>query len=456
MKLARSFFWRVYLALVAALLLFALLSAAWWRLSASQDSARHQRTAQLAGDIAVRLLPPADAGMASLREALEDWHRRAGVDLAVFDANGQLLAATGRPIELSGGADSGFFSRGRYGPLFVAPLPDGRRIALRPPPRDEDGGGIRRWPGFVFMLLMAALAVALVSYPIARRLTGRIERLERGVDALGKGDLSARVRVEGHDEIATLAASFNRSAQRIESLMQSQRSLLANASHELRSPLARIRMGLALLPEQTAVDLRHELARDIDELDQLIDEILLASRLQAEQPGPGLNALASADRSSEPLVDLVALCAEECARVDAQLELPAPEQAVSVHGDARLLRRLVRNLLENARRHGQAPGIALELWRNGANEICLAVSDNGPGVPAEERERIFEPFYRARGASERQGGVGLGLSLARQIAERHDATIVCEARPAGGSRFLVRFGRAATARGSASQVGRGR
>ena len=162
----------------------------------------------------------------------------------------------------------------------------------------------------------------------------------------GNGDLSVRVPVSGQDEVADLSQRFNDAAQQIENLLASQRallaskkSLLANASHELRSPLARIRMGLEFLGE-TSPAAKDEITRNIAELDQLVDEILLASRLDAQESD--LGAIES--------VDLIGLCAEECARVGASLQLPEGVQSIEVPGVAKLLRRMVRNLLENAKR----------------------------------------------------------------------------------------------------------
>ena len=137
---------------------------------------------------------------------------------------------------------------------------------------------------------------------MARRLTRRLERLKAGVDQLGHGDLAARVRIEGKDEVAALAASFNRSAERIEELVRSHKMLLANCSHELRTPLTRIAMALALAGEGS-IPRRGELRADIAELDQLIEEILLASRL---------DAVRAPERSED--IDLLALAAEEAAR----------------------------------------------------------------------------------------------------------------------------------------------
>ncbi len=297
--------------------------------------------------------------------------------------------------------------------------------------RDAASGEQPRWPntlrfGFAGWLLLIALAVGVGAYPVVRRLTRRLEQLQAGVDALGAGNLAARVPVRGQDEIAWLAERFNHTAAQIETLVHSHKALLANASHELRSPLARIRMAIEMLGDSGAAPARAEIARNITELDQLIEEILLASRLDARAA------------PAEPFeqVDLTALAAEECARSGAQFDT---EGVVTLSGSARLLRRLTRNLIENALRYG-APGIAPEVSLKRQGDVVeLAVCDAGPGVPEAERERIFEPFYRVKGASEAQGSNGLGLALVRAIAREHQGTVRCEARPGGGACFRVRL-----------------
>jgi signal transduction histidine kinase len=242
------------------------------------------------------------------------------------------------------------------------------------------------------------------------------------VQSWGRGDLSVRVPVEGHDEVASLATSFNDAADHIEALVGSQKTLLANASHELRSPLARIRMAVELMQGEASPALREELVRNIGELDQLIDEVLLASRLDA----PAGEAL------RQERLDLAAIVAEECERAGAQFEA----SPATVMGDARLLRRMVRNLLENAQRYGEGTPVNVTLGAH-ATRVQLDVCDRGPGVPAEEREHIFTAFYRLPGASEREGGVGLGLALVRQIAQRHGGEASCLPRDGGGSCFRI-------------------
>jgi signal transduction histidine kinase len=268
-----------------------------------------------------------------------------------------------------------------------------------------------------------ALVLAAGAYPVARRLAGRLERLRTRVDALGGGDLAARVEVEGRDEVAELAASFNRAAERIEELVAAQKRLLAAASHELRSPLARLRMAVELLPADGRPELRNRIYREIAELDALVGELLLACRLDA-----------TAGEPQRQQVDLLGLVAEEAACDGATVA----GEPVVVPGDPRLLRSLVRNLLDNARRHGGASGVEASVVRLAPRLARLSVADRGPGVADAERERIFEPFYRPAGTAEGDsGGVGMGLALVRQIARHHGGDARCVPRPGGGTCFQV-------------------
>jgi len=358
---------------------------------------------------------------------------------------GQALAQRGRGLE------------------FELTLPSGETLQIqvpnrRPPRPEADGTGTimhqgrppgppahhasppwwARPPyGFLWMLGLVGLAVAVGVYPIVRRVTQRLETLQQGVQKWGDGDLSVRVPVSGQDEVADLSQRFNDAAQHIENLLASQRallasqkSLLANASHELRSPLARIRMGLEFLGEASPAA-KDEITRNIAELDQLVDEILLASRLDTQESELGIIES----------VDLIGLCAEECARVGASLQLSEGVQSIEVPGVAKLLRRMARNLLENAKRYGGESGQEIALTLSQADAVTtLRVCDRGPGVPTELRERIFEPFYRLPGASERTGGVGLGLALVKSIALRHGGQVLCMGRDGGGTCFTVTLG----------------
>lgn len=358
----------------------------------------------------------------------------------VRNAQGDVLASTsarpqpGQPLQIAVP-----LANGQQTQLFLerrGERPPGERMGGRAPHlRDLPPWWARPPYGFFWMLALMGVAAALALYPVVRRLTKRLEGLQQGVQRWGEGDLSVRVPVLGHDEVADLSQRFNAAAARIEGLMASQKSLLANASHELRSPLARIRMGLELMDvaatDATVHQRTHdEILRNMAELDLLIDEILLASRLDAKE----------ADLGTIERVDLVGLCAEECARVGAVLDVPEGMHTLEVQGVGKLLRRMVRNLLENAVRYGAVRGqqddVMLSLY-SGTEAPVLKVCDRGPGVPEAYRERIFEPFFRLPGVSERAGGVGLGLSLVKSIAERHGWRVKCEGCSGGGACFVL-------------------
>lgn len=405
---------QIYLTLIAALLVFVLLAGLLWREFAARDGYRHFNA--FAIDVAENMLPPGREPAAVQEVALRQWAGRMRVRMTLYTPEGARIASVGEPLPL--GERSARWQGG--GRAWTLQLSDGRWLVgqrLRAPRPPSLGG-------FALLLLGLALAVAIGAFPVVRRVTRRLERLQDSVEALGAGDLKARVKVEGRDEIARLAERFNRSAERIEQLVGAHRSLLANASHELRSPLARIRMALELEHLDSAA--KAGLAQDIAELDALIDEILLASRLDAvRETGPGEE------------IDLLALAAEEAARTDAIAE----GESFPVKGERRLVRRMLRNLLENARRHAPGAQAEIHVRRDGANAV-VEVLDRGPGVPEAERERIFEPFYRPGGAREGDGVHGLGLALVRQIARRLGGDAACLPRDGGGSRFRVAFPRA--------------
>jgi signal transduction histidine kinase len=407
---------QIHATVVAVLVLFAaLVGAAWWHGPGMRDGARlAEAVAETAGEV----LPGVDRPVTQLQEALERLGPRFGLDVAVFSPAGERLAGVGAPLPLpSGDGPPRHWTRASGRVLFAVRLPDGRRlVASRPRPDWRHLGGLVTTVGLL------ALAVGVGAWPLVRRLTQRLERLRLRVEDLGRGDLSTRAPVEGRDEVADLARSFNRAADRIQQLVEAQRRQLAFASHELRSPLARLRVSLEMMGGDPA--LAERAARDVDELDALLGELLEASRLQA---------LGRPER--DETVDLLGLVAEEAARV----EVPVAGEPAELRGDPRLLRRLVRNLLENARRHAGGAGVEARVLRLGRG-ARLSVADRGPGVPEGERERIFEPFYRPPGAHETGTGFGLGLALVRQIARAHGGEARCLPREGGGTVFEVTLG----------------
>jgi signal transduction histidine kinase len=408
----RRLYLQIYLAFLGVLLLFALLAAlAWWLVPDDGQQQRHLDG--LAALVAQSL--PAPEQRTGLQRRLEELAARFDSDLTLRAADGALLAAVGEELRAAPPRWTGSgWLRGRGGPRLALRLPDGRWLLVRLRHR-------HRATGLLMALAALAGAVGLGAYPLARRITRRVERLQTRVEALGAGDLKARVEIEGRDEVAELARSFNQAAGRIEQLVGAHKTLLAHVSHELRTPLTRMRMALELLSGEDRPELKARLAKDIGELDGLIGELLLASRLDTLE---GL--IAPQD------VELLALAAEEAAEHGAEVG----GEPVTIRGDARLLQRLLRNLLQNARRYadGSAVEVTVQALGGGAR---LRVADRGPGVPEAERERIFEPFYRPAGAAETGEGAGLGLALVRQIAQRHGGTARCLAREGGGTVFEI-------------------
>ena len=505
----RSLYLRIWLTVLAALALFALASGWLVQRHLTQERARMEAAVQERieawAELILRTLPAPDAPAQEQVRVLQDWSERLRVPLALDDPQGRRIAASenwprrgaafaeappalmvsledGRTLWVARRPPRGLAMGGHgpahrvgpggavgMGPGGVMGMPGFARRGDGDPAMAPDTGGmtgrppgpvlppgpllLRGWSvltgglGLAVLGVVLFLAVAAGAWPVVRRLTRRLETLQQGVERFGAGALSHRVPEDGRDEVAAVAASFNRAAQRIETLVRSHQSLLANSSHELRSPLARLKMALAMLEDAPAAQrarLRAEIDTNIAELDALVEEVLLASRLDAAQ-----------DVVAREPVDLLALAAEEASRVGATVE----GTPTVVRGDERLLRRALRNLLENARRYGGddilvsvEPVGAAELAVRGdhprddhhpggantaAGGAVVRVCDSGPGVPEAWRERVFEPFMRLPGHAEREGGVGLGLALVRQIARRHGGESRCVAREGGGSCFTI-------------------
>ncbi|MBL8328076.1 MAG: HAMP domain-containing histidine kinase [Rubrivivax sp.] len=461
----RSLYVRIWLTVLVALALFGGLSGWLFQRHVSAERERielqSQSRAEAWADLLQRSLPSADAPREEQAAGLRDWAQRLRLPLALDDARGQRIGASDSYLRREGDAANRMHGMPGLspepGPRRGLPiqLADGRTLWIarpllmrRPAPGEGPEMGPREarphplgaqplLPGLpasaslVILVVLLFLAVGAGAYPVVRRLTRRLEELKKGVEAFGAGALHHRVNDQGRDEVAAVAASFNEAAGRIEALLRSHQNLLANASHELRSPLARLKMAVSLLDDAAPAQqqrLKQEIHTNIGELDALVEEVLLASRLDAAR-----------DALSRDPVDLLALAAEEGSRVQAEVQ----GETLCIEGDERLLRRALRNLLENARRYGGGE-IQLHLAQQGALAE-LRVCDRGPGVPQPYRERIFEAFFRLPGHAEREGGVGLGLALVQQIARRHGGSVRCEAREGGGSCFVLSLPMAAAA-----------
>ena len=251
----------------------------------------------------------------------------------------------------------------------------------------------------VILIGVVMLLAGVASGPLAQRISAPIERLTAVVRRFGEGDLSARVtpprerwrlraRHRPPDELEQLTRAFNEMAERIEMLVRGQKELLANVSHELRSPLARIRVALELLPRDAKNETRlRDVEADLVELDRLIEDVLTATRLEAS----GLPAHLGAVDVAMLLASLVERAAHDPATAGKTVRASGGEGIV-VTADGALLKRALWNLVENAAKYG-APPIELGASRDD-NTVALVVKDAGAGIAPEERERVFEPFYR--------------------------------------------------------------
>jgi len=418
----RRLFWRVYLTLLGSLALVVLLVATLWHRLAEAPMTRAMNIPAAALGA---LLPGKDSPRADMEAALRRVSAATASRVTLADPAGRPIGAAqdGKMVPVSAATGPGGPGAGAHLTMMQgwrAPLADGRTLRIEKPGPGGPGG-----PHILAMLIAIAASVGVAAYPIVSGLTRRLERLRSSLDAWGAGRLDSRAGVDGRDEIAAVAASFNAAADKVEALVAAHRALLAHASHELRSPLTRLRIAIELYAGAPGPDLRAAINADIAELDGLVEEVLLASRLDH-----------SPDLLDRERVDCLALAVEEAALGGAVLrhEGGAPS-AFEVEGSPRLLRRLIRNLVENAAKHG-APPVEIELSRTG-DSIAIAVRDHGPGIPEAERERVFEPFYRPRGRAESAGSWGLGLSIVRQIAERHGGTVSCRSGPDGGASFIA-------------------
>lgn len=297
------------------------------------------------------------------------------------------------------------------------------------------------WSTRLLQLLAIGLVTGMFCYGLARYLAAPVGKIRSAAQRLAQGDLSARVAPNrfprGHDELNRLARDFDTMASRLEGLVTAQNRLLGDVSHELRTPLTRLNLALELA--RRGDDVKRESAlnrieRESQRLDELIRELLTLSRLENGLPASKLNA---------PL-DLAELAHEIAADADfeargagrgVRVRYIGAEQGVMTRGDGELLRRAIENLTRNALRHTyDNTEVEIELRaRNG--DLTLEVKDRGPGVPLEELEAIFRPFYRVEGARERgetDRGTGLGLAIAERAVGAHGGHINAHNREGGG------------------------
>ena len=322
-------------------------------------------------------------------------------------------------------------------------LPDGTEYRMVPDFQAVTLGRVLRRPRVIALpLVIAAVVSGLVCLLLARYLTAPIGRLRRATEAYAAGDLKPRVAPtlgSRRDEIADLARGFDRMAQRLQELMTSQRQLLSDVSHELRSPLARLQVALGLARQRAdgrATAEFDRIERETELLNDLIGQLLSLSRLESGVMKP----------EREP-IDIGEILAAVAA--DADFEARANNRRVEVaqvaptviQGDAALLHSAIENIVRNAVRYtAENTTVRLSLDRAGdrAKGLTIRIRDYGPGVPEEMLPRLFEPFVRVDDARDRtRGGYGLGLAIAQKAIRLHGGEVTARNEPEGGLSVIV-------------------
>lgn len=426
----RRLLWRIYLHGLLGLVVFALAAFGLFVLLREDRGPMHRLPARVAG-----VLPElAEGAPAAIEPRLRAMGELLQLDLALYSADGRLVAAAGASVPGPLGSEDP--------PLAGEAVGFGRdlRHHVAVPVAGSDRylviGWRKRVAGRLLLgLLGVLLFIGTLSIPLARAVARPLERLTATARALGGGDLSARTGLLRSDEIGELARAMDEMAARLERILAHERELLANISHELRTPMARIRVALALQAEEGGLGPFLEgVEDDLAELEALVADVLTSARLDLSEGEAGF-AIRPVSLDVPALLDAARARFERRhpgrdLRIAVAAGLPAPR------GDEALVRRVVDNLLENAARYSDAPAvIELAVERDPAG-LAVSVADRGVGLAEADLPRLFEPFFRAdRSRARATGGVGLGLTLCRRIVEAHGGRIEGQPRPGGGAVF---------------------
>ncbi|WP_017395965.1 sensor histidine kinase BfmS [Acinetobacter haemolyticus] len=317
---------------------------------------------------------------------------------------------------------------------IVSPMPNypARALILGPVP-------MFNWMPFqlsagitLFSLFLLSLGVYGLILPLERK----IRQVRYALNKMKSGDLSLRVPIEGSDEMANLASSYNNMSDHIQRLIEAQRELMRAVSHELRTPVARIRFGMEMLAEEDDYNYRIQqvdmIDKDIEALNTLIDEIMTYAKLEQGTPSLDFEEVVLVE-----VLDQVAM-ETEALKTQKEIELIAPSLVLKVDAERRYLHRVVQNLVGNAVRYcDNKVRVSGGVRADGQAYVC--VEDDGPGIPEEDRSRIFEAFARLDDSRTRaSGGYGLGLSIVSRIAYWFGGTIQVDQSPnLGGARFIM-------------------
>ena len=284
----------------------------------------------------------------------------------------------------------------------------------------------------LFSLFLLSLGVYGLILPLERKL----RQVRYALNKMKSGDLSLRVPIDGTDEMANLASSYNSMSDHIQRLIEAQRELMRAVSHELRTPVARIRFGMEMLAEEDDYNYRIQqvdmIDKDIEALNTLIDEIMTYAKLEQGTPSLDFEEIALVEVLEQVAIETEAL------KTQKEIELIEPAFVLKVDAERRYLHRVVQNLVGNAVRYCDHK-VRISGGINANNKAYVCVEDDGPGIPEQERARIFEAFARLDDSRTRaSGGYGLGLSIVSRIAYWFGGDIQVDQSPdLGGARFIM-------------------
>jgi signal transduction histidine kinase len=286
----------------------------------------------------------------------------------------------------------------------------------------------------LWLLLFLVTGVVCTAYAFQKRLLRPVRLLDDGVERLSKGDLNVAVPVLTRDEFGILTDAFNKMVGRVREMVHARDQLLLDVSHELRSPLTRLKVALAMLPDD---ENRSGMAGDLNEMEAMIAELLEMERLR---DGRGIR------RATHDLVSVVREAAEDYQKGPPGVRIVSPFREVWLDIDKDKIKTVLRNLLENAVKFGLPDSRAVEITlEQDADTVALRICDDGAGIPQADIPNLFEPFFRVdRSRSKKTGGYGLGLSICKRIMEAHRGSISVTNNSGRGASFVLRFPKAAS------------
>ena len=346
---------------------------------------------------------------------------RLDVQIAYEGPRGTWATAGGLPTVEQVRRDGGSHTGSRY---FVMPAPNG-------------GAYLFAWTFtrrtqaahllVLALLLLLMAAVVFTAHAVLKRLLRPLRTLGDGVARLTDGDFDVELPDRSGDEFGALIAAFNRMTGRVRGMVQARDRLLLDVSHELRSPLTRLKVALELLPD---TDRKARMAADLAEMEMMIGELIELERLR---DGHGIP---TAQQNVVPILEDVARNFDDRPPT---VRVTSTKPEIIAEIDADRMRTVIRNLLENAVKYSLPDSRAVEtsVAQNG-EQIVIRVTDDGAGIPEGDIPSLFEPFFRVdRSRSKATGGYGLGLSISKRIMEAHGGTIAVQNNPARGASFIV-------------------